>query len=393
MGALLEDLVATATENPPGRHLGRCGRLLQGVMAALGLSPELIELPPSGDLEDPCIVRGSAGAGTRTVYLHGHFDVVPAQSPAQFQPVRGDGRIVGRGAADMKGGLVSMLYGAAAARDLGLLGDGRIVLHLVPDEETGSVAGSGHLGRAGMIDPHAAAMATAEPTGGVIWPASRGAITLRVEVGGRPAHVGQAHLGVNAFELMTRIAEPLTELAHQLRRRRTRYQLESDEARGSMLVVGGASGSGAGFNVVPGTAWFSVDGRFNPEEDLDEELAGLTAAIEDAASRAGADVTVEVLQRQPSATTDERHPTAVALARCVEAVEGARPRFELCPGVLETRWYAQLGVPAFAYGPGRLDVSHGPDEYVDEAAMRRCAAVYALFAANLLGDRSGARDD
>ena len=48
--------------------------------------------------------------------------------------------------------------------------------------------------------------------------------------------------------------------------------------------------------------------------------------------------------------------------------------------MLETRWYAQLGIPAFAYGAGRLDVSHGPDEYIDEAAMRRCAAVYALFA-------------
>ena len=148
-----------------------------------------------------------------------------------------------------------------------------------------------------------------------------------------------------------------------------------------MLVVGGASGSGANFNVVPGAAWFSVDRRFNPEEALDEELERLTATIEAAAARAGADVAVEVLQRQPSAGTDEGHPAARALAGCVEAVEGAPPRFELCPGVLETRWYAQLGIPAFAYGAGRLDVSHGPDEYVDEAAMRRCAAVYALFAA------------
>jgi acetylornithine deacetylase/succinyl-diaminopimelate desuccinylase-like protein len=49
--------------------------------------------------------------------------------------------------------------------------------------------------------------------------------------------------------------------------------------------------------------------------------------------------------------------------------------------VLETRWYAQLGIPAFAYGGGRLDVSHGPGEYIDAAAMRRCAEVYARFAA------------
>ena len=58
------------------------------------------------------------------MYFHGHFDVVPAQSRAQFEPRREGGRIVGRGTADMKGGLVSLLYGAAAARELGLLGDG-----------------------------------------------------------------------------------------------------------------------------------------------------------------------------------------------------------------------------------------------------------------------------
>jgi succinyl-diaminopimelate desuccinylase len=284
----------------------------------------------------------------------------------------------------MKGGLVSMLYGAAAAREFGLLGDGRVVLHLVCDEETGSVAGSGYLREAGLIDPGAVAMLTAEPTGGVVWHASRGAITMRVEVQGHPAHVGQAHLGVNAFEQMVRIAEPLTTLAHELLARRTAYPLDSDEARGSMLVVGGASGSGANFNVVPGTAWFSVDRRFNPEEDLDEEVARLTTTIQEAAARAGAQVSIEVLQQQPSAGTDERHPTAAALARSVAAVEGSAPRFELCPGVLETRWYAQLGIPAFAYGAGRLEVSHGPDEYIDEAAMRRCAAVYALFAGGVL---------
>ncbi|HET6172200.1 MAG TPA: M20/M25/M40 family metallo-hydrolase [Gaiellales bacterium] len=384
MAALLERLVAIDSENPPGRGLGLCGRVLHDAMAELGLSPELIALPPARELEEPCIVRGSAGAGARTVYFHGHFDVVPAQSREQFRARRADGRITGRGSADMKGGLVSMLYGAAAAQALGLLGDGTVVLHLVCDEETGSVTGSGHLREAGMIDARAVAMVTPEPTGGVVWHASRGAITLRVEVEGRPAHVGQAHLGVNAFEQMVTIAGPLAQLARDLLERRTAYPLERDEARGSMLVVGGASGSGANFNVVPGSAWFSVDRRFNPEEDLDEEVERLTRTIEDAASRIGARVHIDLLQRQPSAGTQRDHPAALALGACVAAVEGERPRFELCPGVLETRWYAQLGIPAFAYGAGRLDVSHGPDEYIDEAAMRRCGAVYALFAAAAL---------
>jgi acetylornithine deacetylase/succinyl-diaminopimelate desuccinylase-like protein len=370
MAALVEALVRVPTENPPGRELGRCAGVLRDALERLGFAPELIELAPAGSLEAPAVVRGSAGDGRQVVYYHGHFDVVPAQSRAQFEPRRGDGRIVGRGTADMKGGLVSMLYGAAAARELGLLADRRIVFHLVCDEETGSAAGSGHLREAGLIEPGAVAMLTAEPTGGVVWHASCGGITLRVRTTGREAHVGHANEGVNAFEHMIRIAEPITALSREL------Y-----ETAGSMLVVGGQAGAGAGFNVVPGSAWFSVDRRFNPEEDLDEELARLTGLIERAAETAGAEVEVEVLQAQPSGRTDRDHPAGETLARCVEAVEGARPAFELCPGVLDTRWYSQLGIPAFAYGGGGLDVAHGPDEYIDEAAMRRCAAVYALFAA------------
>jgi acetylornithine deacetylase/succinyl-diaminopimelate desuccinylase-like protein len=365
MAALVQDLVRIPTENPPGRDLGRCAARVQDALDRLGFDPELIELEPTGTLEKPAIVRGAVGGDGPLVYFHGHFDVVPAQSPAQFEPVRRDGRITGRGTADMKGGIVSMLYGAAAAHDLGLLGDRRIVMHLVCDEETGSTAGSGRLQAAGMIDPQAAAMLTAEPTGGVVWHRARGAITLRITARGREAHVGYVQDGVNAFERMLRIAEPLTALSHEL--------LERD----SMLVVGGQAGAGASFNVVPGEAWFSVDRRFNPDEDLDEELARLTDLIQDAE--------VEVLQAQPSGSTDRDDPAAHALARCVEAVSGATPAFELCPGVLDTRWYSQLGIPAFAYGGGRLDVSHGPSEYIDEAAMRACAAVYALFAAEIGG--------
>ena len=381
MAELLERLVAVNTENPPGRGLGRCARLLRDAMDDLGFSPEVVELAPSRALEDPCIVRGAAGDGPGLLYFHGHFDVVPAQSPAQFEPQHSGGRIVGRGSADMKGGLVSMLYGAAAARELGLLDGRRIALHFVCDEETGSAAGSGHLRAAGLIDPGAFAMLTAEPTGGVIWHACRGAITLRVDVAGREAHVGYVHEGVNAFEHMIRIAEPLTALSHELLGRRTSFPVDSEDAAGSMLVVGGQAGAGAGFNVVPGSAWFSVDRRFNPEEELGRELARLTGTIEERAAAIGAHVTIDVLQEQPSGSTDRAHPAARTLARCVHAVEGAEPAFRMCPGVLDTRWYSQLGIPAFAYGGGGLDVSHGPDEYIEEAAMRRCAAVYALFAA------------
>jgi succinyl-diaminopimelate desuccinylase len=360
MADLLCELVAIPSENPPGVERDACARRLSEAMDRLGFAPRIVD--------GPCVV-GSVGDGDRLVYFHGHFDVVPAQSRAQFAPRREDGRIIGRGSADMKGGLVSMLYGAAAARDLGLLAGRRVVLHCVCDEETGSTDGSGALRAAGLIDPSALAMLTPEPTGGVVWHAARGAITLRVQIAGREAHVGHVELGENAFEHMVAIAAPLAGLSRELL------------AKDSMLVVGGQTGAGANFNVVPGSAWFSLDRRFNPDEDLEAEIERLTTAVEDAARERDARVQIEVLQAQPSGVTDPTSPAAQALADVVREVHGAAPAFEQCPGVLDTRWYSQLGIPAFAFGGGRLDVSHGPDEFIDELAMRRCAEVYGRFPA------------
>jgi acetylornithine deacetylase/succinyl-diaminopimelate desuccinylase-like protein len=356
-------------------------------MDELGCAPRIVEVAGHAELEDPCIVIGSVGDGAGTLYLHGHFDVVPAQSRGQFRPERVGGTITGRGSADMKGGLVSMLYGAVAARELGLLDGRRIVLHFVCDEETGGHAGSAHLRDNGLIDPNALAMITAEPTAPAVWSACRGAITMRVRVRGREAHVGQAHLGVNAFEHATRIAEPLHRLAAELREQGTALPIDEVDAPGSMLVVGGQAGAGANFNVVPGEAWFSLDLRFNPEQELETMLDLLTRTVERATAELGADVELDVLQGEPAAATDADHPAARALDRSIEAVEGRPATFVLSPGNVDIRFYAQHGIPAFAYGPGRLDVSHGPNERVEEACLRRYAAVYALFAKNLPGLR------
>ncbi len=329
MADLVVRLVAVNTENPPGRGLGACAAVLSEAMRRLGVATEVHEIENGGALEAPCIVRGTVGDGERVVYFHGHFDVVPAQSPTQFEPRRENGRITGRGTADMKGGLVSMLYGAVAARDLGLLGDARIVLHFVCDEETGSTVGSGHLRAAEMIDPSAIAMVTAEPTGGVVWHACRGAITMRVSVRGKEAHVGLAHQGVNAFEHLIRVAAPVVRFAAEVRTERTAFTAESEEAQGSMMVVGGGLGAGVNFNVVPGAAWFSVDWRFNPEKSLEAEMIRLTDTIHQAAEAAGADIQIDVLQQQPSGSTEPTHPQAAKLATAIAAVEGRDQRYEL----------------------------------------------------------------
>jgi len=380
MAELLIRLVACDTENPPGRGMIECAEVLREDMERLGLSPEVIEIEPAGSIENPRIVRGTVGTGEKLVYFHGHFDVVPAQDRDQFNPERRDGKIVGRGTADMKGGIVSMLYGAAAAKDLGLLERGRIVIHLVCDEETGSSVGSGHLRKHKLIDPRALAMVTAEQSGEVIWNAAKGALSMRVEVRGHPIHVGQAFKGVNSFLHMLKVAAPLEAYAHEMSKRHTDYPVGEGEALGTMVVVGGRSGGGSNFNVVPGLTYFTVDGRFNPEEDIEVELARIRATINDAAKEVGAEVSIQVTQVAPPSDTRLSNPAAQVLGKCVTEITGFPARYELCAGCLDTRWYSQLGIPAFGFGAGRFEVSHGPNEYVEEVAMRRVAAVYALFA-------------
>jgi hypothetical protein len=94
---------------------------------------------------------------------------------------------------------------------------------------------------------------------------------------------------------------------------------------------------------------------------------------------------IAVVQEGPSCRVAADHPVAVALAETVEAVTGRCPAFEMCPGLQETRWYVRKGIPAFAYGPGFLEVAHGPKESVEVERICKTTVIYALMAARLLG--------
>jgi succinyl-diaminopimelate desuccinylase len=93
---------------------------------------------------------------------------------------------------------------------------------------------------------------------------------------------------------------------------------------------------------------------------------------------------IETLQEGASAVTPARDPLGVILSRQIASLTGKESPFEMCPGLLETRFYAARGIPAFAYGPGLLTVSHGPNEFVPTRNIAQCALIYALTAAEVL---------
>lgn len=107
-----------------------------------------------------------------------------------------------------------------------------------------------------------------------------------------------------------------------------------------MLPLGGMVSGGKNFNVVPAECSFTLDLRINPEEPEESVVAR------------------ELMDR-------------------INEIIGRPPRFEMCPGLLETHFYAKRGVPAYAYGPGLLSVSHGADEYIEREHVQECGHIRA----------------
>lgn len=382
IGALLAELVSIRTENPPGTNYEICAALLARRLREFGFECESFRLDGT---EGATCLLASHGYGKGTLYFHGHYDVVPAQSPEQFLPLQRGRFLFGRGSCDMKGGIVAMLYAVRALKELEAPISGRVSVCLVPDEETGGRRGSAWLARRGVLGKDGIGMLTAEPTSGVVWNASRGAISLRVRVIGKSAHVGLQHQGQNAFERAHRVVERLLELKSVVEQRKTSFAIGAEQARNSILMLGGQSGGGTNFNVVPEECWFTVDRRMNPEENFDLEKERLISVLQ-RSRQDGIPLEWEILQEGRSSSSPPDAKLGLALGHSIERVTSKAPRFEMCPGLLEIRFYAASGMPAYAYGPGLLSVAHGPDEYVDMQTVRECAAIYALTA--LAADRS-----
>ncbi len=149
------------------------------------------------------------------------------------------------------------------------------------------------------------------------------------------------------------------------------------------MLIGGTVAGGTNFNTVPDGCSFTIDRRTNPEESLEAEEKELLEMIQQPLS-SGATVQIETLQRAPSSAAASDSVPARKLARNATLVLEKEPAFELCPALLETRFYAQQGIPAFAYGPGLLSVAHGPNEYVNLKKVEEFALIYALTAYDIL---------
>lgn len=381
---LASDLIALPTPNPPGSGYVQCVEYLEAELKAAGLAPQVVLHPTDATTSRYSLIV-ALGEGEPTLHFHGHYDTVPFGGDSGPHPAIEAGRLFGRGSSDMKGGLASMLGAVLILQRLGLPRRGRVLVSLVPDEETGGKLGTEFLWTSGHLQPGGVGMLMPEPTSGTVWNANRGALSATITVRGRPAHVGLAHAGLNAFRGMTLAAQGLFRLQSEVAKRRTALPVDPPEADASVMLVGGRCSGGTNFNLVPEECTFTVDRRTNPEERLPETRTEIENAVMTALEGEDFDLSFNYFQEGEASAIPADTPVGIALGRAVGAVTGVSPGYAMCPGLCEIRFFNRHGVPAYAYGPGILAASHGPREYVEVERLVECAAIYASVAADVLG--------
>jgi acetylornithine deacetylase/succinyl-diaminopimelate desuccinylase family protein len=368
-------LIAAPSENPGGTE-DEAAAAAAAILESLDAAPRTIR----SEAGRPSVI-GSIGSGGRPkLAWNGHLDVVPAGSREDWShdPWRGEveeGRLFGRGAADMKGPIASALAAAAALRRSGLALQGTLEFHLAADEELAGTHGTKVLLEQGLLDQDACIVG--EPSELALGLAERGGAWITATAYGRAAHGSQPHLGINAITSMSRfllrLAETLPDIEHPL---------VGGPTVNAALISGGSAP-----NVVPDRCVVDIDRRVIPgETDPQAVLAPFRALAEDIRSK-HPEVRIEVKVREWTDAAEAPAGSAIAaLARGAVAAEtGALAADVGFSGITDARFYLNdAAIPTVILGPGSLTVAHTANEWVAIEDLVTAARVYARIFAGFL---------
>ena len=388
----LRHLVGIPTVNPPGENYDRITAWLTRELRAVGLEAERHPVPPAlarrtlppeqhGFPRFNVLGRRKARGARRTVHFNAHYDVVPVSGSWRHgDPFSGReerGWVYGRGTADMKGSIASLLLALEALRATRTEPRMNVEVSFTADEETDSTLGSGWLVRHAPISPdYAVVMEGGE--GRAVCCGHNGTLWLEVTVHGRAAHGSTPEKGVNALEKMAALIAALDAYKERLAARPWR----SPEGRVLRPTVnlGGVfhCGEGAKINTVPAQATFTIDRRVLPREDhaaAERELRAFLAAAARRIPRCR--VTVRKISENFASFSEPGHPFFAAMARCVTAERGERARFNVSTGFNDMHFFAHhLRIPTLGYGPGG-EACHAVDERAQVRELLASARIYA----------------
>jgi acetylornithine deacetylase len=322
-------------------------------------------------------------AGVPGVMLSGHTDVVPVDgqewSGDPFRLRRRDGRLYGRGSADMKGFIACVLALARCAAGRTLTTP--LVIALSYDEEVGCLGVRRMLDMMEGLPVRPRCCIIGEPTEMQVVTAHKGKAALRVECSGVACHSSLAPNGLNAVHLAADMIAGLRQLQDQIARSGRR---DGDyEIPYTTIHVGRIEG-GTALNIVPNACSLDMEIRHLPQDDIDDLLravGSVGARVADAARARfpQADVALHPVSSYPALDT----PPDSEVVSFVRGLTGSNSLGKMSFGTEGGLYQKQLAVPTVVCGPGSIAQAHKPDEYIAEDQLAQCDQAFQRLLAAL----------
>ncbi len=401
------DLLAIPTINPPGDHYRAICEFLQTRLLASGFEVKLLRATGAiGDTERfprwNLVARHEGRNRGDCVHFNSHTDVVAVGQGWTVDPFVGQvqqGRIYGRGACDMKGGLAASIIAAEAFLALFPDYSGSVEISGTADEETGGFGGVAWLAEQGYFDPSRVQhVIIPEPLNkDRICLGHRGVWWAEIETFGHIAHGSMPFLGDCAVRHMGAVMQEFEAvLFPALHKRITEHPVVPDGARHSTMNINSIHGgldedvpdyTGMPSALVPDRCRMVIDRRFLVEESLEQVRAEVHRVLQGLQlTRDGFRYDVKELFSVLPSATDKSSPIVTAVADAIEAQMGRAAEYVLSPGTYDQKHIDRIGRlnNCIAYGPGILDLAHQPDEYVDIQDMLDATKVMARTLVGLL---------
>jgi len=400
---LARALIRFPTVNPPGEAYQPCAEFIGRRLSTRGFAVNYVRAAGTpGDSERHprinVIARRDGGVAGRCLHFNGHIDVVQTGAGWTLDPfaaVIRDGKLYGRGACDMKGGLAASIIAVEALIDSGAKLPGALEVSGTVDEESGGYGGVHYLAQRGWFSaPRVDHVIIPEPLNvDRVCIGHRGVWWAEVETHGRMAHGSMPFLGDCAVRHMNAFIDRLEhDLYPKLAARRTDMPVVPSGARHSTMNInsihgGQAETSGFPAPCVPDSCRLVIDRRLLIEENMDSVKGEVRALLEQlVAQRDGFAYELrDIFEVQPT-MADRDGPVARSTAAAIQRVLGREAEFVCSPGTYDQKHIDRIGKlrDCIAYGPGILDLAHQPDEYVLIDDMVNSAKVMALAAHALL---------
>ena len=330
------------------------------------------------------IARREGRSSGPTVHFNSHIDVVEAGEGWTVDPFAGvvrDGKVFGRGACDMKGGLAASIIAAEAFMDIYPDFPGSIEISGTVDEESGGFGGVAYLARQGFFSkPRVDHVIIPEPLNkDRICLGHRGVWWAEIETKGQIAHGSMPFLGDCAVRHMGAVVQAFEEeLFPALDRKQTKMPVVPEGAKRSTMNINSIHGgqtddfTGLPSPNVPDSCRMIIDRRFLLEEDIATVKHEVTSILDRLArNRPKFDYAIRDLMEVLPLMTERDAPVVTAVAQGIREVFGREPDYVISPGTYDQKHVTRIGHlhDCIAYGPGILDLAHRPDEWVGIADM------------------------